>query len=421
MMDISTYGIVYLKVLIASGLCFLAFLSFKFRTTLEQLFSNLGKLKSFLLISVLFRIIPFVIIYIVLHLKAQSDVYIFWKSAQEASKFKLVYRDFESLYSPFFPYITALLLYIWDTAEAVTLTMVLVELLTLWLTLNTFSSKNQASDLFKALIYLLLPAPFVFCIIGGQEDIWMWGFACLMIYCWQRKKSDLILGIITGLGLLTTKAFFVLFIPLVFLKVNNKIKFIIGNFIVGLPVLIFLFYYGGTSFLMPIRLAQEPMAPNFWSIANPFIWSLNLTNNIKLLNWLGLFVILSFALWQTYLSKNLNIQQFVPKIWIVIFGLMMMIQVGSYANYIFIYAMPLLFGFDFFKDKKFLIITFFIQFVAAFQPSLWFRTGKPFLQFKDFAETRFTLEYAFEIIIFVGVLYWLNLVIRKERSLDSFK
>ncbi len=357
------------------------------------------------------------VIYLVMNQKAQSDVYIFWKSAQQASQFKLVYRDFESLYSPFFPYITALLLYIWDTAEAVTLTMILIELLVLWLTINTYSSEKFTTDIFKALIYLLLPAPFIFCIIGGQEDIWMWGFACMMVYGWKNKKNDLILGIISGLGLLSTKAFFVLFTPLIFLKLNNKLKFLLGNLLVGLPVLLFLFYYGGTSFLMPIRLAQEPMAPNIWSITNPIIWSFHLTDNIKLLNWLGLFAILSFSIWQTHQSKSFNLQQFIPKIWVILFGLMMIIQIGSYANYIFIYAMPLIFGFSFFEQKKFILYTFLIQFIASFQPSLWFRVGKPFLHFSDFAQIRFSIEYICEVLVFIGVLYWLKLVIFNHEKL----
>lgn len=414
MIDMTKYGTIYFKILISLGLCFIALLAFRYQQDLEKIFDKLKRVNSFLILSILFRIIPFIIVYVILHFKAQSDVIIFWKSAQEALKLKLVYRDFESLYSPLFPYITALLLFLWNSPEAVTLLMIFIELLVLWITMITFSSKKQSADLFKTLIYLLLPGPFIFCVIGGQEDIWMWGFACLIIYCWKKQKSDFVLGIITGLGLLCTKAFFVLFIPLIFFKVTDKVKFFLGNIVVGLPVLFFLLYYGGNSFLMPIRLAQEPMAPNAWSIANPFIWSFNLGNNIKVINWIGLFVILAFALWQTYLSRKLTIQEYIPKIWIILFGLMMVIQIGSYANYVFIYSMPLIFGFNFFNRKRFIVITFLIQFIASFQPSLWFRIGKPFLQFKDFSELRFTMEYFFEIIIFIGVLYWLNLAMKKQ-------
>jgi hypothetical protein len=341
-------------------------------------------------------------------------VQIFWKSAQHAAKLELVYRDFDSVYSPFFAYITALPLYFWDTARAVTLLMILVELLVLWVTMKTYPSENQPSTLFESLIYLLLPGPYIFCVLGGQEDIWMWGFACLVVYAWQRKKSDLVLGIITGLGLLTTKAFFVLLLPLLLLKVKNKVTFIAGNALVGLPVLLILYFLGGDAFLMPIRLAQDPMAVNMWSVINPLIWDYGITKDIKILNWIGLFIILGIALWHTIRSKNIDIQHFIPKIWIIIFGVMMIVQIGAYANYIFIYSMPLLFCFNFFKNKTFLILTFIFQGFATVQPSFWFRIGKPFLRFDNLLGPKFAIEYALEIVVFVGVIYWLSMVMKKK-------
>ncbi len=413
-MSNDTYSIIYAKILISTFFCLMAFLSFQFQPKLEKVFDKIGQGKAFTIFVILFRLIPFSIVYLLLGYKAQSDVYIFWRSAQEASHFKLVYRDFESLYSPFFPYITGTILYLWDSAEAITLLMVLVEIAVLWLSLKTYRSENKAKDVFKVLVYLLLPAPLIFCVIGGQEDIWMWGFACLFVYFSQEKASDFVLGIITALGLLCTKAFFVLLIPLIFLKINDKVKFILGNLSLGIPVFLFLFYFGGFSFLMPIRLAQEPMSPNFWSLVHPFVAELDIIKNTKILNWIGLILILSFATWQSLRTKEIAWKTYIPSIWILIFGTMMLIQIGSYANYLFIYSMPLIFCFDFIKQKKFVFITFFIQFIASFQPSLWFRIGKPFLRFEQFKEFRFVLEYSLEIIILAGVCYWLNWVIQKK-------
>lgn len=414
MTDYELYEVVYNKAYISLTLGLLAFLAFKYRVKLQDLFQHLGTLKSFGLLAFLCRILPFLIVYVFYGFDAQSDVQIFWKSAQQASRLELVYRDFDSVYSPFFAYITALPLYFWDTARAITLLMILIELLVLWLTMKTYPSENQPSTIFKTLIYLLLPGPYIFCVLGGQEDIWMWGFACLVVYAWQRKKSDLVLGIITGLGLLTTKAFFILFLPLLFLKVKDKVRFIVGNALVGIPVLLILYIWGGDSFLMPVRLAQDPMAVNMWSVINPLIWDYGITNNIKLLNWIGLCIILGVALWQAIKSKDLDIQDFIPKIWIIIFGVMMIVQIGAYANYIFIFSMPLLFCFDFFKNKTFLILTFIFQGFATVQPSFWFRIGKPFLRFDNLLGPKFAIEYALEIVVFIGVIYWLNLAMKKK-------
>ena len=414
MTDYELYEVVYNKAYISITLCLLAFFSFKFRDKIEVFFNSFGTLKSFALMAFLGRILPFIVVYIYYGYDAQSDVQIFWKSAQHAAKFELVYRDFDSVYSPFFAYITALPLYFWDAARAITLLMIIIELSVLWLTMKTYPAENQSSTLFKALIYLLLPAPYIFCVLGGQEDIWMWGFACLVVYAWQRKKSDLVLGIITGLGLLTTKAFFILLLPVLLFKVKNKMKFIAGNALIGLPVLAILYFLGGDSFLMPIRLAQDPMAVNMWSVINPLIWDYGITKDVKILNWIGLAVILGIAFWQTVKSQELDIQQFVPKIWIIIFGIMMIVQIGAYANYLFIYSMPLLFCFDFFKKKSFLILTFIFQGFATVQPSFWFRIGKPFLRFDNLLGAKFAVEYALEIVVFVGVIYWLSMVMKKK-------
>ncbi|MEA5457603.1 hypothetical protein VB796_01055 [Arcicella sp. LKC2W] len=414
MTDYELYEVVYNKAYISATLCLLALIAFRFRNEIESFFARFGKGKSFFLIAFFLRILPFLVVYVYYGYDAQSDVQIFWKSAQEAAKLKLVYRDFESLYSPFFAYITALPLVFWDTARAVTLLMILIEMAVLWLTMKTYPDRSSASTLFKGLIYLLLPAPYIFCVLGGQEDIWMWGFACLVVYAWQKKKSDLVLGMITGLGLLATKAFFVLLLPLLFLKLKNKGQFVLGNAIVGLPVLLILYISSGTSFLMPIRLAQEPMAVNMWSVINPLIWDYGITADIKLLNWIGLFVILTIAIWQTLKDKTLDIQQFMPKIWMLIFGVMMVVQIGAYANYIFIFAMPLIFGFNFFKNKTFLIITFLVQSFATVQPSFWFRIGKPFLRFDNLLGAKFAVEYTLEMVVFVGVIYWLTKVLKSE-------
>ncbi len=414
MTDYELYEVVYNKAYISATLCLLAVIAFRFRSEIENYFARLGKAKSYVLMAFLLRILPFIVVYIIYGYDAQSDVQIFWKSAQEAAKFKLVYTDFESLYSPFFPYITAIPLFFWDAARAVTLLMIFIELGVLWLTMKTYPDRSSASTLFKGLIYLLLPAPYIFCVLGGQEDIWMWGFACLVVYAWQRKKSDFVLGMITGLGLLATKAFFVLLLPLLLLKLKNKGQFILGNVVVGLPILLILYVFGGTSFLMPIRLAQEPMAVNMWSIVNPLIWDYGITADIKLLNWIGLFVILGIAIWQTLKSKSIDIQQYMPKIWMLIFGVMMVVQIGAYANYIFIFAMPLLFGFNFFKNKTFLILTFIFQSFATVQPSFWFRIGKPFLRFDNFLGAKFAIEYALEMVVFIGVIYWLAKVWKSE-------
>jgi hypothetical protein len=413
------YEIIYNKAYIALTLSIIAVLAFRYRPWLEQTFAQQGEKKSFLVLAFLFRFLPFWVVYIFYGYDAQSDVQIFWRSAQEAKQLQFVYRDFDSLYSPLFAYITAIPLIFWDTARAVTLLMIVVELAVLWLTIKTYGTTNKPSNIFKALIYLCFPGPYIFCVLGGQEDIWMWGFACLVVYLWQKGKSAFILGLTVALGLLVTKAFFVLFVPPLFLKLSDKKNFVLGMMSLGLPSLAILYYFGGTTFLMPIQLAQEPMCPNVWSVMYPFLGKWIAQFNIRMLNWIGLFVIIIVSSWQAFRLKNLELKQFIPMVWVVIFGVMMLFQIGSYSNYIFIYAMPLLFSLMDLKNKKLLIISFLIQAAAVVQVSLWFRIGKPFLSYEYFLQIKFVIEYALELIVFFGVIYWLNMVLKKYKGVNA--
>ncbi|NBA75130.1 hypothetical protein GOQ04_06205 [Emticicia sp. ODNR4P] len=403
------YEVIYNKTYLSLSLCLIAWLAFRFRPQIESFFDRIGKTASFSLLAFIFRILPFLVVYVYYGFDAQSDVQIFWRSAQKAKELGIVYRDFPSLYSPLFAYVTAIPVVFWDTARAVTLLMIIIELLILLLTMRTYrNGLSNGEILFKTLIYLCFPAPFIFCVIGGQEDIWMWGFACLMVWAWLKGKSDFILGVIVALGLIVTKAFFVLFVPPIFLKLSNRWNFILGMATLGIPTLAFLYLHGGTAFLMPIQLAQEPMCPNIWSVTYPILGELIAKFNIRILNWIGLFVIIGVSCWQAVKFKNLELKQFVPFVWLGIFGVMMIFQIGAYSNYIFIYAMPMLFGLVNFEDKKFFVYSFIIQTAAVLQPSLWFRIGKPFYTWVFFLQAKFTTEYILQLIIFFGIVYWMR-------------
>ena len=87
--------------------------------------------------------------------------------------------------------------------------MIGLELLILWGTLRL-----TRLSVYYALIYLLLPATFILSVLGGQEDILMWGALVFSLLLFRRKENFILLGISLGIGLLVTKALFVLFIPI---------------------------------------------------------------------------------------------------------------------------------------------------------------------------------------------------------------
>ena len=95
--------------------------------------------------------------------------------------------------------------------------MTVVETLAVWLTYRDNDNHEPPGQrLFRTLFYYLLPVPFVFCVMSGQEDVSLWIFALLAGQAVVAGNS-LRAGLWFGLGLLSTKAVFVLlFVPFFF-------------------------------------------------------------------------------------------------------------------------------------------------------------------------------------------------------------
>jgi len=112
------------------------------------------------------RLVPFVIIYLVLGEEARWDVAMFYDSVQGALAGGWVYRDFDTAYSPLFPYIIALPVLIWNSGKAIILFMILVEGLVLRATMQW---SRHPESLYIAILYLLLPSPFVYSVLGVKK------------------------------------------------------------------------------------------------------------------------------------------------------------------------------------------------------------------------------------------------------------
>jgi hypothetical protein len=235
-------------------------------------FANNQENKVLLLSLLVFRIIPVIVIFYVLKYEATSDVKMFFTWAKNAKQGDFVYRDFSAPYAPLFSYITAIPLFFHQHQNSILALMVVIEAIILIFTYHYYSDQtNRSEAIYATLLYLTLPATFVLSVIGGQEDIWMWGIILLALYYYKRNQDSLWVGIFLGLGMVVTKVLFVLTIPIAFILLEKKLRYLIGLAIVGLPTLAILVYYGGDSFLLPIQEANNPRTPNFWSILNPFL------------------------------------------------------------------------------------------------------------------------------------------------------
>ncbi|MCY7352345.1 MAG: hypothetical protein LH606_17050 [Cytophagaceae bacterium] len=390
-------------------------LVFAYKTSIQALATAYPR-AGFLLFWLILRLIPFLLIYVAFGEKAHSDVGIFYDSAKGARAWGVVYRDFDSAYQPLFAYLTALPLFFWDSAEAILLEMILVEGIILWFTYRYYQA-GQPNALFIALLYLLLPAPFVLVVLSGQEDIWMWGFGIWAMWQMRRKPDGLRLGLIVGLSLLVTKVVIVLLLPALFIFVRDRWRFVLGLVLIGVPALGLLYASGEMAFMSIIHQADAPRTPNLWSIANPFL-SVYRGVGVPLLNGLGLLSTVLISVLVAVFSgrKDYAFGQFFPLLWCVTFAWFMCIQQSSLANYAFIFLMPLLFGVFSIQNRTALVLLLLFNAAIVIQPVLWWGMGMPVFSASDFVRVLPITEYVLELIIVGLLLYFIWNVLRARLS-----
>lgn len=397
--------IFWYKLLISLALAFVIAVVWLFRSRLTSLI-DLNNFKHFSASIIFFRLLPFWGVYLLLDYDTTSDVNIFYTSALAAVKGGLVYRDFQSVYSPFFPYISGLLLYVWDSPKAIVLMMVLVEAAALWGTIKLFNTRNFT---IISMIYLLLPTTFIFTIFGGQEDVWMWGAFVAILHLFRSKKNELILGAGLALGLLVSKLIFILILPGIFFLVKNKMKFILGFSAIFIPVIATLYFKVGFQLLSPIQEANIPRTPNLMSILRPFISSF-VPLGLSILNWLGLLVNVCVGLFWIY-SKRLNtsLEDVFIQLFILTYILLMLLQQSSYTNYAMLFLLPFMFyhANSFSVSKWFLFVM--LNVLLAIHPALWWHNNMFYItQVGELLNPLFALEYLFEMVIVFGLLFILK-------------
>jgi len=361
-----------------------------------------------------FRWLPFTAIYLFLGINAQSDVIsYFWPQAVAAAQGEVVYRDFVSHYSPFFPYILSLAIHLWWEPRAIIVLMILIESITLWLA-NVFCqrylSKEQCN--YAALIYLMLPAPFVMIVLGGQEDVWLWTAGLLVIWLLVNDKPFWA-GVVGGLGFLATKALFAL--PLAVYAVTSKRfnHYIIGVGLVGIVSIAVLWPLVGSKIFMPLIESSSLSPPNIWFLLT-FINSPYISANA---NWLSL-----VSLGSVILIANLHQRQTSTPIgylsgWVVLYCAVMFLSPKSLGNYVAIFCMPFIYLCIIFQDSLSLIFMLLLNFLASVQPSLWYRLGSPnhanlaFLDsFLHFTEFSMEIGMLFLLVVLIARSWKWNLL-----------
>jgi hypothetical protein len=360
---------------------------------------------------VLLRLIPWIGIFLVLNEAPRGDVPFFFYKAEGAKAGGFVYRDFWSYHAPLFAYIISLPVWIWHNAKAIVLFMVLMESAILWLTYRTYKEKKK-NALLLAVVYLLLPAGFMYILIDGQEEVWFWG-AALILWLYTLKKPDdyeVGLGLLFAMILLTIKVTFILLLPALLFLVKKPLKMLLVMAAVGLPAIAYLYWQIGDLFLMPIRHTEQLMTPNLFSVGRPWI-ELFLhvdEKNTPLINWAGLIFTVCVPAWMAFKARGRHIGKVLPAIFIVCFASMMVFQASAMGAYLISYLMAVVFEIIDIKKTKHLFILLLLNWMTVVQPFVWVYIGQPaYTSFTMFGNSLYLMEYILEVLN-LGCIIWIT-------------
>jgi hypothetical protein len=369
---------------------------------------------------VLFRLLPFIAIYIAANIDPTSDVTGFWDEASRASKGQIVYRDFWSPYSPLYPYFLGIWVKIWYSPKMVVLTMALMDgvaLLVSWHFFRPFLTRG--AFLFKTILYYLLPGSLVLCIVGAQEDVWMWLFVVLAYLVRERTLRVVWYAVILALGLLTTKAIFVLILVPLFLIEKQKIRFVIPMAAVGIISLAILYPLVGMEFMQPMDEAKVLRAPNILSVINPWFFN-GIGVGEKFWNWVGLLTSVGLACLAAFRLQNVDFRIMLSRVWVVLYAAMMVVQQSAYSNYIFLFLIPLVFYIIDWNSSKQVLLLLIYNVLCVIHPSYWWRLGmvKYLKPSEIFSKPDYIVDYLIQlaIVLLTGYFVWLAFPKRKDLS-----
>jgi hypothetical protein len=365
------------------------------------------------------RLIPFVCIYLFAGMEPTSDVNGFWDMASKASQGQIVYRDFWSPYSPLYSYFLAIWVKVWYSPKMVVFAMIVVDAIALLLSYHFFRPfQSRGISLFNAIIYLILPGSLILCVIGAQEDVWMWLFVILAYLVRERTLRTEWFAAILAIGLLMTKAIFILiFVPLFILE-KEKIRFVVPIAVIGVVSLLILYPIVGLEFLQPLGEAQTLRAPNIPSVLNPWFFN-EIGVGEKFWNWIGLTISVGLACIAAWRLRHADFRIMLSRVWIVLYASMMIVQQSAYSNYIFLFLIPLVFDVIKWRSKTQVTLFFIFNLLCVVHPSFWWRLGMPcYMTPADtFASSDLLIDYAMQVSIVLLTAYFIWLAFPRSKRI----
>lgn len=351
---------------------------------------------------ILLRLIPWIGIFLIFNELPRGDVPFFFYKAEAAKSGGFVYRDFWSYHAPLYAYIISLPVWIWHNSRAIVLFMVVIEGGILWLTYQTYKNRSERA-LQLAVLYLLLPAGFMYILVDGQEEVWFWG-AALLIWRYtikNRENYEVGIGLLFALTLLTIKVTFIFLLPAILVMVKKPVKMLLVMAAVGFPAVGFLYWQIGDLFLMPIQHTEQLMTPNLFSITRPFVETIFHINEKKstMINWFGLLFTVFVPVYMAMKARRRHISDVLPGLFIACFACMMIFQASAMGAYLIAYLMAVLFEIIDIRKTLHVVILIAVNWLTVVQPFVWVYIGQPaYTSFSQFGNIVFLFEYVLQIL-----------------------
>lgn len=414
----STLTVFYVKLLLVAMSSLMIWLGARADSFWEKTEKKQGETALIGFGILILRIIPFVLIYVVLNQTPRGDVPFFWGKATVAYDWKLVYRDFASYHAPLFAYIITLPIALWYTPKAIVLLMVLIEAFIVWGTYRTY--KNKTPNALKSImLYLLLSGPMVMVLLGGQEDIWLWGVAVWMLYYFQRTQHEGFgLGTRFAVGLLTIKATFVFWLFPLWLLLKKRWQFLWGMVVIGVPSLAVLYWAMGFDFLMPLQMTTNLLTPNLFTISRPLLTAiLGHAPDLPTFSWISLAFTMSAAMWLTYQIRHKPLRQSLPLAFLATYISMTFFQSTSVGYYAFTYMLPLVFELIDWKKRQDVAVLLFFNALLVVQPFLFTHLNSPtYDDISVLTHPLYLLEYTFQILNVACFGWYLSKIYQKAST-----
>lgn len=366
---------------------------------------------------VLFRLIPWIGIFLIINEEPRGDIPFFFYKAEGAKAGGFVYRDFWSYHAPLYAYIISIPVWIWHNARAIVLFMVLMETAILWLTYDTYKSRSPKA-LQLATIYYMLPAAFMYILVDGQEEVWFWG-AALLIWRYtikNRSNYEVGIGILYAMTLLTIKVTFIFLLPALLVMVKKPVKMLLVMAAIGLPAVGFLYWQIGDLFLMPIRHTEQLMTPNLFSVLRPLVELVFHVDEKKstLINWFGLLFTVFIPVYMAFKARHRHISEVLPGIFIACFVCMMLFQASAMGAYVIAYLMAVLFEIIDIRKTTHIVVLLALNWLTVVQPFVWVYIKQPaYTSLGMFGNVSHLFEYVLQILNVLCFLWVLRETYRK--------